>query len=57
MFALESLLVHYAYPIPGTPLAIDFHAAGMVFLWVALFLSVWSGVDYHVRVLRRLRLD
>jgi CDP-diacylglycerol--glycerol-3-phosphate 3-phosphatidyltransferase len=57
MFALEALLVHYPYPIPGTPLSIDFRAAGMLFLWVALILSVWSGVDYHVRVLGRLRLD
>jgi CDP-diacylglycerol--glycerol-3-phosphate 3-phosphatidyltransferase len=57
MFALEALLVHYVYPIPGTGLAIDFHAAGMVFLWVALVLAVWSGVDYYVRILRQLRLD
>jgi CDP-diacylglycerol---glycerol-3-phosphate 3-phosphatidyltransferase len=57
MFALEALLVHYPYPIPGTGLLIDFHAAGMVFLWVALVLAVWSGVDYYVRILRQLRLD
>jgi CDP-diacylglycerol--glycerol-3-phosphate 3-phosphatidyltransferase len=57
MFALEALLVHFPYAIPGTGLAIDFHAAGMVFLWVALVLSVWSGADYHVRILRQVRLD
>ena len=57
MFALEALLVHYAYPIPGSGLVVDFHAAGMVFLWVALVLAVWSGVDYYVRILRQLRLD
>jgi CDP-diacylglycerol--glycerol-3-phosphate 3-phosphatidyltransferase len=57
MFALEALLVHYPYAIPGTPLIIDFHAAGMVFLWMALVLAVWSGVDYYVRILRQLRLD
>ena len=57
MFALEALLLHYRYPVPGTGLDIDFHAGGMVLLWVALVLAVWSGVDYYVRVLRQLRLD
>ncbi len=57
MFALEALLVHYRYAIPGTGLEIDFHAGGMVFLWMALALAAWSGVDYYVRILRQLRLD
>ena len=57
MFALEALLLHYEYPIPGTGLRIDFYAGGMRFLWVALALAVWSGVDYSVRVLRRLAVD
>jgi CDP-diacylglycerol--glycerol-3-phosphate 3-phosphatidyltransferase len=57
MFALEALLLHYRYLIPGTTLAIDFHAAGMVLLWAALIFAVWSAVDYHVRVLRMIRLD
>jgi CDP-diacylglycerol--glycerol-3-phosphate 3-phosphatidyltransferase len=57
MFALEALLIHYVWPIPGTGLSVDFHAAGMRFLWVALVLTVWSGVDYCVRVMRRLELE
>jgi CDP-diacylglycerol--glycerol-3-phosphate 3-phosphatidyltransferase len=57
MFAVEALLLHYAYPIPGTGLVIDFHAGGMVFLWVALVLAVWSGADYYMRILRQIRLD
>jgi CDP-diacylglycerol--glycerol-3-phosphate 3-phosphatidyltransferase len=57
MFALEALLIHYPVAIPWTPLVVDFHAGGMVLLWVALILSVWSGVDYHVRILRQVRLD
>ncbi len=56
MFALEALLIHYVWPIPGIGLSIDFHAAGMRFLWVAMVLAVWSGVDYCVRVVRRLEL-
>ena len=54
VFALEGLLLHYAYPIPGTGLVIDFHAGGMVFLWMALVLAVWSGADYYVRILRQI---
>jgi CDP-diacylglycerol---glycerol-3-phosphate 3-phosphatidyltransferase len=57
MFALESLLIHYTYSIPLTGLSVDFHAAGMRFLWVALALAVWSAVDYYVRVLRQIDLD
>ncbi len=56
MFALEALLLHYRYAIPGTGLVIDFHAAGMVLLWMALVVTVWSAVDYHVRIFRILRL-
>lgn len=57
MFALEALLIHYEYVIPFTGLSIDFHAAGMRFLWVALILAVWSAIDYYVRVLRQIDLD
>jgi CDP-diacylglycerol---glycerol-3-phosphate 3-phosphatidyltransferase len=57
IFALTGLLVHYRYPIPGTGLAVDFHLAGMRLLWIALVVTVWSAVDYYVRVLRQIRLD
>ena len=57
VFALVALLMHYRYVIPGTVLEIDFHAAGMLFLWVAIVLAVWSGVDYHVRIFRSVRFD
>lgn len=46
MFALQGLLLHYDF------LGVDFHTAGMYFLWASLVLSLWSGVDYHVRVIR-----
>jgi CDP-diacylglycerol--glycerol-3-phosphate 3-phosphatidyltransferase len=49
MFALVGLLLHYRY------VHVDFHAAGMYFLWIALVLALWSAVDYHVRVLRAVR--
>jgi CDP-diacylglycerol--glycerol-3-phosphate 3-phosphatidyltransferase len=57
IFALTGLLLHYAYPIPFTSAVVDFHAAGMRFLWIALVVAVWSAVDYYVRVLRQLHLD
>lgn len=44
--ALTSLLLHYPFWL------IDFHAAGMVFLWIALILALWSGVAYHLRLAR-----
>ena len=57
MFALTGLLIHYPYTIPGTRFVVDFHAAGMRFLWIALVVSLWSAADYYVRVLRQIRLD
>lgn len=53
IFALFCLLVHYTYPIPAIGLPVDFHAAGMLFLWVAIVFTVWSAVDYTVRLARQ----
>ena len=47
MFALHGLLIHYSY------FHINFHLAGMYFLWLSLVLGVWSGIDYHVKVIRQ----
>ena len=41
--ALIPLLFHYTY------FGIDMQAIGSVFLWVAVVLTVWSGVDYYFR--------
>lgn len=48
--AVAGLLIHY--PIFG----IDLHAIGIVFLWVALFLTLWSGIDYLTRFLREVTI-
>jgi CDP-diacylglycerol--glycerol-3-phosphate 3-phosphatidyltransferase len=48
--ALIPLLIHYTY------LDIDFHAIGRIYLWMALALTIWSGIDYFVRF-RRLLLS
>jgi CDP-diacylglycerol--glycerol-3-phosphate 3-phosphatidyltransferase len=47
MFALHGLLIHYCY------LFVDFHIAGMYFLWISLVMGIWSGVDYHIKVIRQ----
>jgi CDP-diacylglycerol--glycerol-3-phosphate 3-phosphatidyltransferase len=41
--AIQGLLIHYTY------FHADFFAAGMFVLWIALVLSVWSGVEYFFR--------
>ena len=38
--AVVALCLHYDY------IHVDFHAVGMVFLWGALILTLWSGWDY-----------
>lgn len=44
--ALIALLLHFTY------LGINFHQFGKALLWLALILTVWSGVDYFVRFYR-----
>jgi CDP-diacylglycerol--glycerol-3-phosphate 3-phosphatidyltransferase len=42
--ALHGLLIHYTY------FHIDFFAAGMFMLWMATVLTVWSGIDYFIKL-------
>jgi CDP-diacylglycerol--glycerol-3-phosphate 3-phosphatidyltransferase len=51
-FALHGLIIHYTYG--PSFFRIDFHAAGMVFLWVSTLVGLWSAVDYHIRVISAL---
>jgi CDP-diacylglycerol--glycerol-3-phosphate 3-phosphatidyltransferase len=46
--AVQGLLIHYTY------FHIDFFAAGLFILWIALALSIWSGVEYFVKGFRLL---
>jgi CDP-diacylglycerol---glycerol-3-phosphate 3-phosphatidyltransferase len=41
--AVQGLLIHYTY------FEIDFFAAGLFILWIALVVSIWSGVEYIVK--------
>lgn len=38
--AVIGLCIHYEY------LGINFHKLGMGFMWIALILTIWSGLDY-----------
>jgi CDP-diacylglycerol---glycerol-3-phosphate 3-phosphatidyltransferase len=38
--ALLGLCLHYPY------FGVDLHMVGMVFLWAALLVTIWSGLDY-----------
>jgi CDP-diacylglycerol--glycerol-3-phosphate 3-phosphatidyltransferase len=46
--AVQGLLIHYTY------FNIDFFAAGLFLLWIALVLSIWSAIDYFIKGLRLL---
>ena len=47
--AIHGLLIHYTY------FHVDFFAAGMFILWISMLVSVWSCIDYYVRVVAALR--
>ena len=40
------LILHYEY------LGINFHSLGMLLLWIALGITLWSGLDYFYRFYR-----
>ncbi len=46
--AIIPLLLHYTF------FGIDFHAIGYILLWIALVITLWSGIDYFVRFRRLL---
>ncbi len=44
--AVVPLIVHYQYKLI---IPIDFHVVGTVLIYIALFLTLWSGVDYFIK--------
>lgn len=54
--AIIGLILHYDYRwffgIDHPLLVVSMHNAGMFFLWIALALTVWSGVDYLAKFIR-----
>jgi CDP-diacylglycerol---glycerol-3-phosphate 3-phosphatidyltransferase len=51
--AIVPLILHYKY---NFIIPINFHLIGMVLLYVALGLTLWSGIDYFVRFYREYEL-
>lgn len=47
LVAVEMLLIHYTYA------GINFHATGMLVLWIALFITLWSGIVYCIRFFKK----
>lgn len=48
VIAVSALLIHY-----DTVFGIDAHAVGIVVLYLALVLTVWSGADYFIKFYAR----
>lgn len=48
MLSIAFLLVREPYVVFGH--LINFHLAGMVFLYLALFFTVWTGADYAIKL-------
>ena len=49
--AVFALLVHYTY------FGVDFQRVGMLFAWIALFVTLWSGVNYFVNFSNTLKTE
>jgi CDP-diacylglycerol---glycerol-3-phosphate 3-phosphatidyltransferase len=47
--AIVPLMIHYEYQIV---IPINFHLLGTVLLYIALFLTLWSGFDYFFKFYR-----
>jgi CDP-diacylglycerol---glycerol-3-phosphate 3-phosphatidyltransferase len=41
--AVQGLLINYVY------FHVDFFAAGMFVLWIAMAMAIWSGADYYLK--------
>ncbi|CAH2031062.1 CDP-diacylglycerol--glycerol-3-phosphate 3-phosphatidyltransferase [Trichlorobacter ammonificans] len=54
--AIIGLLLHYEYRwffgLDHPLLTVSMHNTGIFFLWIALALTVWSGVDYLVKFIK-----
>lgn len=48
MMALTALILHYPYE------ALDFHRVGMALLWLALIVTLYSGVSYFLVFFRQM---
>lgn len=54
--AVVALLIHYEYRLGGESfyMAVDFHRVGMDILYIALFITMWTGADYFYKFFRKM---
>jgi len=46
------LIMYHEFVIPITArssFTLDFYMSGIILMWIALFLTLWSGIDYFVK--------
>ncbi|MDY6862630.1 MAG: CDP-diacylglycerol--glycerol-3-phosphate 3-phosphatidyltransferase [Thermodesulfobacteriota bacterium] len=48
LLALIALIIHYDY------FSINFHYIGIIFLWIALIITTFSGLDYFIKFFRKI---
>jgi len=47
LFAIGCLIIHYSY------WTINFHLVGMITLWIAMIITLWTGVVYFIKFLEK----
>ena len=52
IMAVVCLLIHFKYRFLSS-VYIDFHALGIIILWIALIVTIWSAIDYFIRFFRK----
>jgi len=54
--AVVGLLIHYEYSLVwgGYSVSLDFQAVGLAVLYMALFITVWTGIDYFGKFFKRI---
>lgn len=46
MLGILALIVHFRYPLLGTPWEFDFHQIGIYTIYISLVLSLFSAIEY-----------
>ncbi len=49
--AVICLLIHYTY------FGVNFQRIGMLFMWIALFVTLWSGMNYFINFSKTLKTE
>lgn len=49
--AIIGLLIHYTY------FGVNFQRVGTLFIWIALFVTLWSGVNYFINFSKTLKME